>query len=52
MRLMCTKMRLAVIAVFLSFIAFTFVFPVDSALAQSGMGSGMRPEGMRPGHEA
>ena len=56
MRFMCTKMRLPMIAVFLSFIAFSFIFPIDSAQAQpgmgsgmSGMGSGMRPGGMRPG---
>ena len=56
MRFMRTKTQLPLIAVFLSFIAFSFIFPIDSAQAQSGMGSGMsgmgsgmRPGGMRPG---
>ena len=48
MRFMRTKTQLPLIAVFLSFIAFSFIFPIDSAQAQSGMGSGMRPEGMSP----
>ena len=48
MQLRYVNMRLPIIAMFLSITAFTFIVPIDSTQAQSGMGNGIRPGGMRP----